>query len=60
MAMGADDVTKLRQEHATVAGIALAAALSVAVGEGPWDFWSSMVGVMLLIILLAFVSPSPM
>ena len=46
------------QVHASVAGVALAGALTLAVGEGPWDLWSTMVGVMLIVILWAFVDRS--
>src|SRR3712207_1971271 len=42
-------------ETATVAGVALAGAVAVAVAEGEWDLWSAMVGAMLVLVLEGFV-----
>lgn len=56
---GKKKVTVQQESHqasdqSAVIGVALAGAISVAVAEGPFTLWSTIIGIMLLIILIAY------
>src|SRR5215217_2149653 len=49
---------RVAAQHATLMGIALAGVIALIVGEGPFDYWGTVIGCTLLLILVAYDTPT--
>jgi hypothetical protein len=55
--MTANDEQRGNPDEAAVLGATLAAAISISVAEGPWEPIESVIGLVLIIVILAYMEP---
>ena len=55
--MTAQDDPSRNPDEAAVLGTTLAAAISISVAEGPWEPIESVIGLVLIVVILAYMEP---